>query len=163
HLVECGEIVPDSGGAGENCGSPSVRMVVRARENPFIAAGFGDGKVFPPRGILGGEEGGPNLGFILDEKGDRIQELPLIGLFEIKEGQALEGISNGGGGFGDPLDRDAEKVRQDVRKGWVSVEKARETFGVVLDLEPEQFAVDHESTRKLRKEKKRVKTKGVQL
>ncbi|MBI2875881.1 MAG: hydantoinase B/oxoprolinase family protein, partial [Candidatus Tectomicrobia bacterium] len=156
-LIECGEIVPDSGGAGEYCGSPGVRIVVRARQAPFIAAGFGDGQVFPPQGILDGEPGGPNQGFILDERGERIQELPLIGLFEIRAGHALEGITNGGGGFGDPLDRDPERVRQDVRKGWVSVEKARETFGVVLDLEPEELAVDCEATRKLREEKKRLK------
>lgn len=39
----------------------------------------------------------------------------------------------GGGGFGDPLDRDPEKVAQDVREQYVSEEQARETYGVVLD------------------------------
>ncbi len=151
HVIECGaQVVPDSEGAGEYGGSPGMRVVVRARGNPTVAAGFGDGKVFPPKGVLGGESGGPCLGFILDEKGERIQELPLIGLFEIKAGQALEAVTTGGGGFGRPLDRDPERIRHDVRRGWVSVEKARDTYGVVLDMEPELFAVCRPATEKLR-------------
>ena len=151
HLIESGaEVVPDSAGAGESCGSPAFRVVVRARGNPMVAAGFGDGKVFPPKGALGGGSGSPNQGFVLDEKGNRIQELPLIGLFEIDSGHALESCSTGGGGFGDPFDRDAERVRHDVRRGWVSVDKARDTYGVMLDLKPELFTVDYPATERLR-------------
>ena len=153
HLIEFGaQVVADSEGAGEYCGSPATRVVVKARGNPTVAAGFGDGKVFPPRGVLGGESGGPSLGFVLDEKGERIRELPLIGLFEIKGGHALEAFSTGGGGYGRPLDRDPEMVRHDVRRGWVSAGKARATYRVVLDLEPELFTVDYEATRKVREE-----------
>ena len=158
HLIECGaSIVPDSQGAGEYCGSPALRVVVRARGNPTVAAGFGDGKIFPPKGVLGGQSGGPSLGFILDEKGERTQELPLIGLFEIKGKLALEALTTGGGGFGGPLDRDPERVRHDVRRGWVSEEKARDTYGVVLDLEPELFAVDHLATAAVRDEARRLR------
>ena len=156
HVVECGaQIVPDSGGAGEYSGGPGARVVTRAKGNPTVAAGFGDGKVFPPKGVLGGESGGGNRGFILDGDGHRIQDLPMVGLFEIKPGQALEGLNTGGGGFGDPLDRDPERVRHDVRKAWVTMEKARRTYGVVLDMDPELFAVDYEETRVLRDEMRR--------
>ena len=116
----------------------------------MVAAGFGDGKVFPPTGALGGESGGPNRGFILDEEGNRVQELPLIGLFEIESGHALEAMTTGGGGFGDPMERDPERVRADVRKGWVTVEKARETYGVALDPASEDLAVDYPATKRLR-------------
>ena len=162
HLIERGaEIVPDSEGAGEYCGSPATRVVVKARGNPMTVAGFGDGKVFPPRGVLGGESGGPSLGFVLDERGETIQELPLIGLFEIEAGHALEAHTTGGGGFGNPLDRDPERVRDDVRDGWVSVEKARGTYGVVLDLEPELFAVDYAATDRLRREIRKGRAESV--
>ena len=40
--------------------------------------------------------------------------------------------SGGGGGYGDPLERDPEAVRADVREGFVSAERAREGYGVVL-------------------------------
>ena len=123
---------------------------VRARGRSITAAGFGDGKVFPPKGVLGGESGGPSLGYIVDGECKRLQDLPLVGLVEIDAGHALESYSTGGGGFGNPLDRDPELVRHDVRRGWVSVDKARETYGVVLDLEPELLAVDYLATERLR-------------
>ena len=153
HVVECGAmIMPDSAGAGEFNGGPGGRVVTRARGNSTLAAGFGDGKVFPPKGVLGGESGAGNQGHILDERGERVQELPMVGIFEVKAGQALEGVVAGGGGYGDPLDRAPERVRQDVRRGWVTAEKARRTYGVVLDLEPELYAVEEEATKKLRDE-----------
>ena len=73
-----------------------------------------------------------------------------MGIYEIQAGYALEGIIAGGGGFGDPLDRDPEFVRRDVRRGWVTAEKASETYGVVLDFTPELFAVKPEETKTLR-------------
>ena len=158
HLIECGaQVVPDSGGAGTYCGGPGTRVVVRARGNPSVAAGWGDGKVFPPRGVLGGESGGANRGYIVDGDGHRIRELPMIGLFEIDRGHALEAFTNGGGGFGDPLDRDPERVRLDVRRGWVTMDKARDTFGVALQDSPELLAVDYEATEELRGELRRCR------
>ena len=64
---------------------------------------------------------------------------------------ALESFSTGGGGFGDPLERDPERVRHDVRRGWVTVEKAQATYGVALDLGPELYAVDRDATEQLRR------------
>ena len=51
--------------------------------------------------------------------------------------------SGGGGGYGDPLERDPEAVRADVREGFVSAERARDGYGVVLDAAGE---VDEEAT-----------------
>ena len=153
HLIECGaRVVPDSGGAGEFRGSPALRIVVRARVNPMVAAGFGDGMAFPPKGVLGGQSGGPSLGFIVDENGEKVRELPLVGIFEVLGGNALEAVTTGGGGLGDPLDRDPERVRLDVRAGWVSIKAAREIYGVALDREPELFAVDLARTQALRRD-----------
>ena len=64
--------------------------------------------------------------------------------------ETLVSESCGGGGFGSPLDRDPEGVRRDAREGYVSAEKAREVYGVVLDLEKELFDVDYEETEELR-------------
>ncbi len=50
----------------------------------------------------------------------------------IKAGEAWEGVSSGGGGWGNPLDRDAEQVRRDLRDEWISDETARDVFGVVV-------------------------------
>jgi N-methylhydantoinase B len=63
--------------------------------------------------------------------------------------------SCGGGGFGDPLERDPERVRYDVREEFVSLAKAREVYGVVIDTAPELYAVDRLATEKLRAELKK--------
>jgi len=55
---------------------------------------------------------------------------------------------SGGGGYGDPLERPIETVRTDVIKGYISVEFARQEYGVVID--PKSFEVDNTATQKLR-------------
>jgi N-methylhydantoinase B len=59
----------------------------------------------------------------------------------------------GGGGFGDPLDRDPERVREDVVNGYVSLEGAARDYGVVLDAGTP--AVDQERTSQLRGQRRR--------
>jgi N-methylhydantoinase B len=56
-------------------------------------------------------------------------------------------LSGGGGGFGSPLEREAEKVAEDVREGYVSAEVAREVYRVALD---DQQQLDAAATLKLR-------------
>ena len=58
--------------------------------------------------------------------------------------------SNGGGGWGNPLDRDPERVRVDVIEGYVSFEHARSDYGVVLN--PRDNTIDAAATTKLRGE-----------
>ena len=65
--------------------------------------------------------------------------------------------STAGGGYGDPLDRDPELVRWDVREGLISLKRARDVYGVVLDTQPEHYAVDHKATEKRRR---RMRDKG---
>jgi len=62
----------------------------------------------------------------------------------------VEFQSAGGGGFGDPLERDPEMVKRDVEMGYVSLEGARRDYGVVLD--PLTLDLDSEATEKLRGE-----------
>lgn len=62
----------------------------------------------------------------------------------------------GGGGWGDPLNRNVDRVRDDVMDGLVSLQRAREVYGVVLD--PETFEIEDGATEKLRKELKRKKS-----
>jgi N-methylhydantoinase B len=53
-------------------------------------------------------------------------------------------LTAGGGGWGDPLERDPEKVRWDVTEGYISLRAAHEEYGVVLD--PDTFKIDWEGT-----------------
>ncbi|MEE2840530.1 MAG: hydantoinase B/oxoprolinase family protein, partial [Acidobacteriota bacterium] len=59
-------------------------------------------------------------------------------------------ISGGGGGVGNPLEREVGKVREDVEEGVLSLQTAREIYGVVLDATT--YEVDPEATDKTRSE-----------
>jgi hypothetical protein len=50
----------------------------------------------------------------------------------LEPGETIVSISSAGGGYGPPHERDAERVRHDVAEGWVSGERARSVYGVVL-------------------------------
>jgi N-methylhydantoinase B len=67
---------------------------------------------------------------------------------DIPKGTVFHEIAGGGGGYGDPMKRPAAKVLKDVRNGFVSVEKARDDYGVVID--PLILSVDEEETVKRR-------------
>jgi N-methylhydantoinase B len=54
----------------------------------------------------------------------------------------------GGGGHGNPLEREPEMVERDVIEGYVSIEAAKKDYGVVID--PKTMKVDEEATKKLR-------------
>jgi N-methylhydantoinase B len=56
--------------------------------------------------------------------------------------------TGGGGGYGNPAERDEEAVLRDVLNGYVSLGAAEEDYGVVID--PVRLAIDREATRKKR-------------
>ena len=58
----------------------------------------------------------------------------------------------GGGGYGNPWERDVEKVLEDIIEGYVSTRGAKEGYGVVID--PETFEIDKDATDKLRNKMK---------
>ena len=68
----------------------------------------------------------------------------------LKLGDSATIRGGGGGGYGDPTEREPEKVREDVYQGYVSLGAARDTYGVVLDAET--LAIDAGATEKRRKE-----------
>ena len=63
------------------------------------------------------------------------------------DGETVLSYTTAGGGYGPPTDRDPELVQRDVREGWVSRERARDVYGVILD---ETARLDHDATEQLR-------------
>ncbi|MCZ6844316.1 MAG: hydantoinase B/oxoprolinase family protein, partial [Alphaproteobacteria bacterium] len=59
--------------------------------------------------------------------------VPNCGRVTLNDGEMIVSYSCGGGGYGPPLERDPEIVGRDVREGFVSVERARDVYGVVID------------------------------
>jgi N-methylhydantoinase B len=147
-VVERYALVRDSGGAGLHRGGLGVERVVRARTNMVFNTQF-ERAHCRPWGLEGGLEGsGNSVGLRRDGQwktdfpNGKVLSTPL------RAGDAYRIRSGGGGGYGDPLQRPAQLVAEDVRQGYVSVESAREHYGVVVDLA--SFALDEAATEKLR-------------
>ena len=147
HVTEFNEFTTDSCGAGKFRGGCGAKYRIRFYdENPALVM-FGDGKVNPPYGLFGGKPGSCNLAFINEGKPGR-RELRAKEALKLKKGDTYTSYPSGGGGWGDPFERDPELVRCDARDGIISFDSARRDYGVVL--EGEDLRVDEAQTRKLR-------------
>jgi N-methylhydantoinase B len=73
------------------------------------------------------------------------------GLTLCRKGDVIQFISAGGGGYGNAFERNPEAVEQDVINGYVSIEKARDDYGVVID--PDTLKVDLVATENIRAKK----------
>ncbi len=110
------------------------------------------GMKYPMAGVAGGSDGSPNR---LTTR----WETPHAALVECmangvphEAGEAFEYVYGGGGGWGDPLDRDPEQLLEDVLDEYVSLAAAERDYGVVLtgSLEAFDLAVDEAATARLR-------------
>jgi len=143
--------VADSGGAGWMRGGLGRKMVIRVPDDEFgpqppVTVAVQAGRFrYPPEGLFGGGPGS-KAQFVRN----RLPADP-SGLTLCEGGDVIEFHSAGGGGYGSPFERDAEAVESDVVNGYVSIERAREDYGVVVD--PDSLRVDIAATLKLRKEK----------
>jgi N-methylhydantoinase B len=97
---------------------------------------------YPPEGLFGGKDGLKAQFLINGKPGNS------YGLTQFGPGDEIIIDVAGGGGYGNPFERDPELVESDVADGYVSVEKAKEDYGVVID--PETMKSDPEETAKLR-------------
>ena len=83
----------------------------------------------------------------------------------IVPGDTFTRPSAGGGGFGDPMERDIDAVLEDVIDGYVSLERARKDYGVVIqeiDAELDQFEVDYAATETTREDIRRNRAQWLQ-
>jgi N-methylhydantoinase B len=130
-LVRSARLLADSGGAGQFRGGPASEVVFGPTDTPMTAYYFADGAVQPPGGVRGGLPGRGASAAILRADGSRDVIHPLGGS-ELQPGEFIVGVECGGGGYGDPLDREPERVLDDVREGWVTADAAADVYGVVL-------------------------------
>ncbi len=141
--IEVHQTVIDSGGAGLNRGGNGIQIDYRFLE-PGEVSIHDDRWLTYPWGINGGKPGSRSRK-VLDRADGSSQILPSkCDHVIVAEGDVLHYITWGGGGWGDPLERPAEKVQLDVKRGLVSVEKAASDYGVVLDAET--WAMDEDAT-----------------
>ncbi len=124
-------LLADSAGPGRYRGGPAGEIVYGPLHDSMTVAYFAEMHEDAPRGARGGGAGQISCVSKINRDGSE-SPLPPIGLVELQPGEWICGREAGGGGYGDPLERDPERVRHDVREGWVSAARARETYGVVL-------------------------------
>ena len=135
----------DSGGTGKFRGGCGLYREYTINADGFVSLWF-ERSVTPAWGLFGGKDGvGPNVNIkSLDEKEKNL--LKANGL-QIKKGTVLTTYTGGGGGFEKPFERNPENVLNDVINKYVSIEKARDHYGVVID---EDLQINKEGTFKLR-------------
>lgn len=151
-IVDHLRLVPGSAGAGEHRGGLAVETRYRVREGAMTVVTNSDGQLFAPQGVLGGQSGALGTSYLVHEDG-REERISGFGVQVIRKGQALRGTTNGGGGFGDPAKRDPALVLRDVCEMRETIERAGDTYQVVLaeDGTVGILAVDAERTAKLRR------------
>jgi N-methylhydantoinase B len=137
----------DSGGAGTYRGGLGYAATCRGLGGPVTLSHRRDRHVFRPWGLQGGLPA-PACRTVVVRRDGRTEELPSKILTHLDEGDVLHFYTTGGGGYGDPMNRDPEKVLADVLDRRVSKEAARRDYGVVIDAVA--CRVDREATAALR-------------
>ena len=150
HLLKKHEYWMDSAGAGQWRGGLGVTTeFIIGSENTTLVT-FGDGDVEPARGAQGGGEGTLNVIRLFYPGGKEYLCTTKDLVTGVPKGTRYYQEAGGGGGYGPPRLRPAEKVAEEVRDGIISVGGAESRYGVVVD--PQTFALDREATEKLRAE-----------
>jgi N-methylhydantoinase B len=137
----------DSGGAGKYRGGTGT-VIEFETTSPYtsVTSRCMERYLFPPPGRMGGNPG--TTGYTTLNPGtNRERDIGKIDVLEMEPGDVLRIGTQGGGGFGDPLQRRAQQVAEDLRNGFISTETARDAHGVVVDRDGE---VDAVATRDLR-------------
>jgi N-methylhydantoinase B len=149
------ELAPDTGGAGQWRGGTGAILRWRVESPNVQCVTVGSGMLEQTRafGLFGGKPGSLPVMRVVGVDG-AVRKLPLNQFSEVKDGDVFELVSQGGGGFGDPFMRSAERVRDDVANGLVSMEKAAQEYGVVLARRGREIVIDHAATAEKRAARK---------
>ena len=148
------EIITDSGGPGEfrgGCGVQKGGTLTKIKDS--VMSVCCDRSRSVTWGILGGLPSIPHGNWLNPGK----ENEQFLGAFfsnvPVKEGDSFTRPSAGGGGLGDPLKRKPEAVLEDIIDGYVSIERARKDYGVVvheIDADIDLYEIDMEETEKER-------------
>ena len=121
-------------GDGEFRGGLGLRRDVRILGEAASLSVLGDKNIIPPFGVAGGVGGAANR-FTVIRDGKTVEPSPVpgkVGDFALERGDVVRMETSGGGGYGDPLARAPERVRDDVALGYLDRDQARQRYGVVI-------------------------------
>ena len=147
-VVERYALIADSGGAGRHRGGLGLERVVRARV-PMTFNSHVERAHCKPWGLNeGGDATGNEVAIRIGGKWKTDFPNAKVLVAHLQPGDAFRMRSGGGGGYGSPLDRPIAHVEADAKQGYISVDAARDNFGVVLD--PQSCVADRAATERLR-------------
>jgi len=140
-------LTPDSAGTGKWRGGLGVTKTFAIQRDDVSVNYRGERHTTSPWGVEGGGEATPTTAHIIRASGTT-EHLSGKDMLDLNNGDQLTVKLSGGGGYGDPLERDPEEVAADVRDGRVSVRAAKTLYGVVLTA---TNTVDEDATGRLRR------------
>jgi N-methylhydantoinase B len=127
-VVKRRELRPDSGGAGKwRGGLGQLTEFVRRGEGRWSVSSIADRTKYPAPGLLGGQAGA--AGEVALGDGTRLHAKSLV---DLGAGDTVHVNLPGGGGYGDPLQRDVQRVLGDVIEGYITPEEAEKNYGVAV-------------------------------
>ncbi len=147
-IVEKRELLIDSGGPGKTKGGLGKRELFRVPDDeyspiPPVNLGIQAGRyTYPAEGLFGGKTGTKAQFLVNGKPGNS------YGLTQMKPGDVVTIDAPGGGGYGNPLERDIDMVVNDVKQGYVSLKSAKKDYGVVID--QKTCKVNEKETKKIR-------------
>jgi N-methylhydantoinase B len=159
--VERFEMISDSGGAGQWRGGLGFVRDYRILADDVRLSMRTDKHSIAPWGSDHGLAGGRGGGMVNPGTGDETLLPSRFGDHRLRRDDLLRLKRPGGGGLGDPLDRPAERVFEDVRQGYVSMDRARTDYGVVVQLVDGEPILNLAETRILRAEKQKNAGKPI--
>jgi len=156
-LIERYRLRTDSGGPGRYRGGLGVERTYRVPYGGRLNA-LSERSKCPPWGLEGGLAGTPGTIAVQQPRRAKVDRYQKITGLQLAPGARFIFFSGGGGGYGNPLDRDPERVAEDVRMGYVSAAAARKHYGVVLKAASRE--VGEATTKRLREQLRRTARAG---
>jgi N-methylhydantoinase B len=138
-----------SGGAGAYRGGLGYEKVFEVVRGEVVIAHRGERFFSQPWGLFGGRPAPRSRSFVKRQDG-RTEAIPSKGMYTLYPGDQLHVFVAGGGGYGDPLTREPQRVLEDILDRKVSIDEAREVYGVMIDTAA--WTVDLELTAQRRAE-----------
>jgi N-methylhydantoinase B len=148
-LVHSQALEPDTEGPGQYRGAPSAKVEYGPIDGAVLEVMYAaDGSINPAEGVRGGGPGGTAAHYRRGATGETTAEPPIAHVV-LSSGETIISYTTGGGGFGSPLERLPALVHNDVIEGWITRDRAREVYGVVISADGE---IDLAATRRIRAE-----------
>jgi len=153
------EIYMNSEGAGRRRGSPAayVEFGPFGKGSNMKVAYASDGTYFPAAGVRGGGDAAKAQQYKIDKFGKKIN-LPIVHEVELLENERIVSITQPGGGYGPPYERELPRVKKDFVEGWITKKRAFDVYGVKFTNEGEinlkETSIKRKLLKKLSKKKK---------